>query len=272
MTLSPTGGLEKLAIVLGAALFLAGFSTTETTAGPMVGRGVLFAEPFDYPAGESLEGKAGGFGLGGAWVIGGFNASPESVHKIEKGSLAIIGLAASGGSCQVGAAGSIVGLERPLADPGAFAGPGVTAYLSFIVRPEGTLNAGPLNGFFGLSLRSKNSELFIGKPGNEAVNKWVMEERGGAGQVASDAPVVLDHTTLLVVKLEHKPDGDRATLYVNPKPGDPEPKTGTIKDNANIGVTDTLVIYSTGAFSLDEIRGGDSFQSVTPGDGEKPGR
>jgi len=259
-------------VALGIGFLLAGFFSKAKDAsgpsGPTAKKGLFFAESFDYPAGEKLQGKAGGFGFGGAWEKGGFNSAPDAPHKIDGTSLTFNGLAATGGACKVAVATTIVGLERPLADPGAFSAPG-TRYVSVLLRPDGVLNAGPLNGFFGLSLRSKDSELFFGKPGNEALGKWVIEERGGAEQVASDAPVVLGQATLLVLKIEYKPGADRVTLFVNPKPGAPEPKAATIKDNAKLGSTDTLVIYSTGAFSVDEIRGGDSFQSVTPTGGEK---
>jgi len=107
--------------------------------------------------------------------------------------------------------------------------------------------------------------LFFGKPGNEAMDKWVMEERGGRGQVATASPVVANQATLLVLKIEYKEGGNaRLTLYVNPKPGEAEPTNGTVKDNAELGVTDTVLMYSTGAFSMDELRAGETFQSVLP--------
>lgn len=87
---------------------------------------------------------------------------------------------------------------------------------------------------------------------------------GGANQVATGASVVLNQTTLLVLKIEYREGPDRLTLYVNPKAGAPEPAKGTVKDDADLGATDTVVIYSTGEFVIDELRAGDSFQSVSP--------
>jgi Ca2+-binding RTX toxin-like protein len=54
------------------------------------------------------------------------------------------------------------------------------------------------------------------------------------------------------------------TLYVNPAPGGPEPTSGTVKDDSDYQTIDTVTIYSSGAFSIDEIRFGDTFADVTP--------
>jgi len=90
------------------------------------------------------------------------------------------------------------------------------------------------------------------------------EERGGTAQVASASPVVANQATLLVLKIEYKEGNDRLTLYVNPKPGEAEPTNGTVKDDADLGITDTVLMYSAGAFSIDELRAGETFQSVLP--------
>jgi len=70
---------------------------------------------------------------------------------------------------------------------------------------------------------------------------------------------------LLVVKAEFTDGMDRLTLYVNPQVGAPEPTTGIVKQDRAFGLLDSVLLYSTGAFSLDEIRIGETFQSVTPG-------
>jgi len=225
---------------------------------------LLFSEVFDYPTGERLSGKNGGTGFAQGWSSGGFNSGPDAPHEVADASLAYENLSTSGKSCKVAVQDRIVGMERPLAHPEGFAKPGSTRYVSVVMRPEGKLGEGPLNGFFGLCLRSTEGELFIGKPGNEAVDKWVMEERGGEAQVATSSPVVANQATLVVLKIESKEGNDRLTLYVNPKPGEAEPTNGTVKDDAHLGLIDTVLMYSTGAFSMDELRGGDTFRSVVP--------
>jgi hypothetical protein len=65
------------------------------------------------------------------------------------------------------------------ASPGT--GPGVR-HLSFLLRPEGRLGEGTLNGFFGVSLLSPSGELFIGIPGGGRLDRYGIEERGGQNQ------------------------------------------------------------------------------------------
>lgn len=261
---------ERYVAILACCAAISGCSTTSRSneaAAPKpeadTGK-LLFSEPFDYPTGERLSGKNGGTGFAQAWSSGGFNSGPDAPHVVADASLAYENLSTSGKSCKVAVQDRIVGMERPLAHPEEFAKPGSTRYVSVVMRPEGKLGDGPLNGFFGLCLRSTEGELFVGKPGNEAVDKWVMEERGGSAQVATAFPVVANQATLLVLKIECKQGNDRLTLYVNPKPGEAEPTNGTVKDDAHLGLTDTVLMYSTGAFSMDELRAGETFQSVSP--------
>jgi hypothetical protein len=122
-----------------------------------------------------------------------------------------------------------------------------TVYLSFLIRPQGTLNGGVFNGFFGVTLNgSFGQELFTGKPGVGAVEKYVIENRGGAGQVASGTPTVVGQTALLVVRADFLPGNDSFTLYTNPTPGGVEPTGGIVKTDLNLGVVSRLGIYSTG--------------------------
>jgi hypothetical protein len=71
-------------------------------------------------------------------------------------------------------------------------------------------------------------------------------------------------TALLVLKAEFLQGNDRFTLYVNPTPGGPEPATGPVVTGVDLGTVSGLAIYSTGAFSIDEIRLGPTFADVTP--------
>jgi hypothetical protein len=148
-----------------------------------------------------------------------------------------------------------------------------TVFLSFLVQPVGVLGAGAFNGFFGLALESAGEpELFIGKPGGGAVNRWVIEDRGGSLQHASALGPVVGETTLLVLKAEFAAAGnDRFTLHVNPTPGGPEPATGVVKFDSNLGLVQGLTLYSSGAMALDEIRVGETFADVTPVAVPEPG-
>jgi hypothetical protein len=233
---------------------------------PTASRADLIAyEGFNYPAGANLNGQNGGMGFAGPWAPGGFNASIFNHLSIASGSLPAGNLVTGGNHAAAGAQNAIAGLTRPLAQP--LGTPGTTAYFSFVLRPEGTLGQGIFNGFFGVTLETQGGsepQLFIGKPGAGDLNAYVLENRGGAGQVSSGVDAVVGQDVLLVVKAEFSTGNEKITLYVNPTPGDPEPATGTVKQDANFGTITGLTLYSTGAFSIDELRVGTTFADVTP--------
>jgi hypothetical protein len=228
-------------------------------------RGALLAyEPFDYsPAGADLNGGNGGFGFSGPWAPGGFNASLNNNFDVASGSLSFQQLLTGGNRVTSLSTTAISGLTRNLAVPLGAAGG--TKYVSVVLRPEGQVGAGAFNGFFGLTLESPTEpEIYIGKPGSGAIDRYVVENRGGDGQVASNVTPTANQTALLVLKAQFTATNDLFTLYVNPTPGAAEPSSGLLKNDANLGVVNGLTIYSTGAFSIDEIRMGDTFADVTP--------
>ena len=220
-------------------------------------------EPFGEASGEALLEKTGGIGFSAAWVEGGFNASIHDNFVIESGSLVYPGLALSGGHVRSSSQPAISGISRTLEQ--SLGASGTTKYLSFLIQPEGVLNEGIFSGFFGLNLGGGGEpELFTGKGGGGALGFYVMENRGGSNQIASTAPVVVGQVSLLVVKAQFTDAVDRFTLYVNPQVGAPEPATGIVKEDSSFGQLPAVQLYSSGAFSLDEIRIGDTFASVTP--------
>jgi hypothetical protein len=203
-----------------------------------------------------------GTGLAGSWQPGGFNAFAAGYTAGEQ-SLAFNGLVTTPGHVSGAAFNSINGAVRNLLQP--LGADGTTAYLSVLLRPRGTLGEGIFDGFFGVTLSgSLGQELFVGKPGAGADQEWVLEHRGGFGQVASGVPTVVDQTALLVVRADFRSGNDVFTLYVNPLPGGSEPTSTAIKTDLDLGTVSRIGIYSTGAFDLDEIRIGGTYASVTP--------
>jgi hypothetical protein len=201
-----------------------------------------------------------GTGFGGPWAQGGFNVF-ASGYTANIASLTYPALASgTAGSISGGAFSAINGAIRQLASP---LGSGTTAYLSFLLRPDGTLGAGVFNGFFGVTLHgSLSNDLFIGKPGSGATDQYVMERRGGGGQVSSGTSANVGHVALLVVKAEFLPGNDSFTLYTNPVPSQPEPTNGVVKSDLDLGSVSEIGIYSTGAFTVDEIRIGMTYEEV----------
>ncbi len=220
-------------------------------------------EGFDYaPGGADLLGQGGGEGFDdAAWFPSGFNAPTYANFKIAEGSLAFSSLATAGNRVQTEATPRIAGLGRRLATP-IRAEQTTTLYLSLLVRPEDD-GGGFLNGFFGVYLDGPGSaDLFIGAGGSPRTYR--LETRGGRGLACSGVSPVAGETALLVVRAGLQPGRDVFTLYVNPTPGAPEPISGTLKEDLDVGGFQTLVIYSTGAFSLDELRIGATYDQVTP--------
>ena len=202
----------------------------------------------------------GGTGFAGPWKQGGFNAFASGYTPQDR-SLCHARLRSDGGSVSAGAFQAINGAIRDLAQPMS-AG---TFYVSFLIQPLGALHAGIFNGFFGLTLNgSLGNELFIGKPGAGAVAQYVLENRGGFGQVLSNVSTTTGRTTLLVVKAELLPGNDLFTLYADPGVGRTEPASGAVKADLDLGTVSRIGIYSTGAFAIDEIRIGTTYADVLP--------
>ena len=201
-----------------------------------------------------------GVGFAGPWAQGGFNAF-ASGYTLRERSLCYRGLDTDGGSVSGDAFSAINGTIRGLAQP--LGADNTTVYLSFRIQPRGTLNDGIFNGFFGLTLNgSLFNDLFIGKPGGGVLEQYVLENRGGFGQVPSGVPTVVGKTSLLVVKAQFMPGNDVFTLYVDPAPGKPEPASSVVKTDVDLGTVSKIGIYSTGAFAIDEIRIGTTFADV----------
>jgi hypothetical protein len=205
----------------------------------------------------------GGDGFSGPWTQGGFNAF-ASGYTANAGSLSYPSLLAStGGSVSGGAFSAINGALRNLAQP--LGADNTTVYVSFLLRPDGALSDGIFNGFFGVTLNgSLFNDLFVGKPGGGALDQYVLETRGGSGQVPSGASAVVGHTALLVLKAQFLTGNDVFTLYTNPKPGGAEPSSGAVKSDVDLGSVSKIGIYSSGAFSVDEIRIGTTYENVVP--------
>lgn len=202
----------------------------------------------------------GGSGFAGPWEQGGFNAFASGYVPLDR-SLCKARLRSDGGSVSAAAFQQINGAVRELAFPLSTG----TVYMSFLIQPRGTLHDGIFNGFFGLTLNgSVGNDLFIGKPGGGALAQYVLENRGGSGQVPSGASAKVGRTTLLVLKAQLQAGNDVFTLYVDPAVGKAEPANGVVKSDMDFGTLSHIGIYSTGAFAVDEIRLATTYAEVLP--------
>jgi hypothetical protein len=236
-----------------------------TLGGSQAQAGLLASENFNYAAGSTLLGQNGGSGFSGAWVAGGFNSGISSNYLVNGASVPYDGLATGGGSVSTSATNVIAGITRALSTQLGAAG--TTDYVSVVLRPDGALSGGTLNNYFGLYLASSlGNDVFFGKTGGGSVGDYVVESRGGALQHDSGVAAVTGQSVLLVLRADFTSGIviDKFTLYVNPTVGGAEPATGTVKQDTDIGNVTGLTIYSTGAFSIDEIRVGTTFADVVP--------
>jgi hypothetical protein len=235
-------------------------------AGPGARADVVTYEPFNYTPGTPLLGSNGGSGFASPWAAGGFNASIFTNYTVAAGSLPYPALATSGDRVTTSEQQAISGLTRSLATP--LGTPGTTDYISVLLRPEGTVGAGALGGFFGLYLNASTTtpnlsqDLFLGKPG--IFDQYDIEDRGGTNRHLSTVTATAGTTALLVLRMDFTAGIDKFTLYVNPTPGAPEPTAGVVKQDSDVGTIAALTLYSTGAHSLDEIRIGTTYADVVP--------
>jgi len=133
-----------------------------------------------------------------------------------------------------------------------------TLYLSFLLRPE---LGQPLSDYGGLNI----GDLFIGKSG---INGGSDPRYGLEGPTDSVAPSGVaaspGETVLLVLKASFLPGNDRFDLFVNPLPGWLEPTTAdATKLNRDLGITTFIAVNNAGNWTIDEIRIGDSFATVS---------
>jgi hypothetical protein len=230
-------------------------------------------EPFGYTPGPPLLGANGGTGFTDPWHPGGFNASIFTNYTVAADSLPYPALLTSGNHVDTAAQTAISGLTRDLATP--LGAPGTTAYLSVLLRPEGTVGAGPLGGFFGLYLNASTTtpnvsqDLFLGKPGISDL--YDIEDRGGTNRHFSTAAATTGATDLLVLRMDFTAGVDKFTLYVDPAAGAPEPPSGVVKQDSDVGTVGALTLYSTGAYGVDEIRIGRTYADVVPTAVPEPG-
>jgi hypothetical protein len=222
---------------------------------------VLIAyEPFEYPEAAALTGQNGGRGFASAWEPGGFNATKSDVFHMRPGALSFSNLAVSGANhLSIEAPGegdsSICGVGRFLGIDLAM--PGSVYYLSFLYRTDAE------GGYGSLVIGSGHGrELGIGR--SRSAPQFHLAQRGGLGRAYAEDEAVVGQTVFMVVKMEFMEGPDRFVLFMNPRPGHPEPPTGVIKEDMDLGPATHFFLYSRSAWSVDEIRLGKTWADVTP--------
>ncbi len=219
-------------------------------------------DPFDYSdISSSLFGREGGTGFVGTWHAWG--APNHTNYKIVEGSLSYPGLLTDGNSVtsQAMSGSDWTAVVHTLED---MSDTTTTKYLSFLMRPEGIVGGGANGGSFGVMIDGTGGrgDIAVGKaPGQ---SQYMIETFYDIASRFSNVPIQSGVTSLMVVKAELGPGNDTFTLFVDPIPGEPEPPTGTVKNDLDIGRVAGIVVGSAGGLSVDELRWGDTFEDVTP--------
>ena len=219
-------------------------------------------ESFDYAVGSTV--WAGGSGFSGSWTLV-EGAGPR--YSISPGSVQdpLVCLPASGNRLTgtVVTSAPFSRLRRTLSQP-AGGSPGAVVYVSLVVRPEGILGQGGFFGFFGATIQGTMSSLSVGKSGLSAAGPYVLCTDCSLPPANDALFASADVPALLIVKIEFFAGNERCTLYANPVPDTGEPVQGTVLANADLGAIAGIDVYNSGAFSVDEIRVGTSYDSVMP--------
>lgn len=201
---------------------------------------------FASAPGTPLHGAGGGIGFDGGWY-------GSSSYTVAAGSLGVPGLLTEGGHVVTGPDADRISRAFQ-----AFGNDGTTSYLSFYLRPDGDLV-----GRLGVELQGHNATLFVGKPSNDHYRNYGLQKADGVGQVSAPLEAVKGVGVFVVVKCQSLPGNDRVTLYLNPVPGEPEPASGTVKDDVDWGVFLLVSLHATSAASFDEVRLGETYEQVT---------
>jgi hypothetical protein len=223
-------------------------------------------EGFDYKVGSNLNGSNGGTGFVGPWNVDQYN------YVIGAGSLSDSSnlLSSSGNALRHEGSQPRARrtLNRPLGDAGT------TVYCSFLLR-EDAAGKDRYHDFGGLILGGSNTALaygigglYIGADGpTNLASRFVIGSAGDAkAERGSQIKVVVGKSTLLVVRIDFLDGPDKATLHINPTPGESEPAHGIVYSGTDFGRFSQLAISqgNNSSWTTDEIRIATTWGEVTP--------
>ena len=260
-------------------------------AGTSASRAQTYAhDPFAGTSGTLLHGAAGGSGFSQPWAVAGFDGLAGQFQLLASPVLAYSGLHASGNHLRGGynnttasrrldVSGSFPDQVAPGSNPALIGRDGTSLWVSVLLRKETTddiqtafslangddltdINAIRVGaGYYGPASNLGNQRfwcLLVNNPGTEGFSVLRTTHTLTPGQPA-----------LLVLRLLFG-SSDTVELYVNPTPGDAPPSESSVSrttaGGSGLGFR-TVGFWSsngTNNASLDEIRLGPTFASVTP--------
>jgi hypothetical protein len=222
-------------------------------------------EGFDYSPGIPINACNGGTGFVNAWFV------DQYTYVIESGSLTDPTGTLSTAGNSLHHIGLLPRAKRDLST--TLGTEGTTIYLSFLLRQDAVGDFLHDNhDFGGLILGGTNTSsefgdngLFIGV-GQDTTRHYGlgMASVTSSGVNAND-PVMTGQTAFLVVRIDFLSGLDRATLYVNPTPDQPEPVSGLVFTGVDLGQFTQIAITggNNAIWTTDELRLATTWQEVT---------
>jgi hypothetical protein len=161
---------------------------------------IIFSDSFDYLEGEKLVNQMGWYSI----------SHPADCYTIRKGSLISDKIKSSGNRLSSDATDTNSGLGIKIPDNVSFENED-TIYLSFLMRPEGTIGVGRWGGYFLVGAKPLDGKgILFGKPGSTAVpddEKYGIDKHGGPHIVTSGVEAKVNKTSFVVVKMESNASG-----------------------------------------------------------------
>ena len=200
-------------------------------------------EPFAYPAG-SFNGANGGTGWATSWSNVGTSTTVTATGLQDPTAA----MPVSGGAAELRLLSlQTVTQSRNLS--ATLGAPGTTAWLSFLVKPDGT----NIGDYAGIEFGSPSASVAFAGYTN---GRFVLEQAGGAGRVmVNGISPSAGQTYLLTVRMDFAAGADALTLYVNPTPGQASPDSTFTASKTNLDL---------GSFTRIALAGGKAGWITTP--------
>ncbi len=217
--------------------------------------GPVAYDGFEGGPAEDLHGYSGGQGWSGPWFdigSGIFTQVSEPSGGLTFGELAVMP------GCAITPAGWLPDMTTYQRAFPAIVGD--TMYVSFLIRPEPDYS-----NWYTLRLGTWPRQVDVGLP----IGYYNFGLMVGDGLIdVAPTEAVPGVTNLLVLEVAHHQSGNSTTykLFIDPVPGDAQPAFGDVEMSRPglISFGNWIQLLGEGGYSIDEIRIGETWESVTP--------
>jgi antitoxin component YwqK of YwqJK toxin-antitoxin module len=165
---------------------------------------LIFSDSFDYLEGEKLVNQKGWYSI----------SKPADCYTIHKGSLISDKVKSGGNRLSSVATNTMSDIQIKIPDEVSFENED-SVYLSFLMRPEGTIGVGRWGGYFLVGAKPLDGKgILFGKPGSNSApddGKYAIDRQGGPHIVASSVEAEVNKTSFFVVKMESNASGKKVS-------------------------------------------------------------